>query len=95
MPTIAYKVQIRSRGVSVSGQVCYDDGCSPTDETDWWRVYAYKGDIVSIAFSGTLPNPDWLCIWGDGWEGDYSIHDSNGGQIASLALLMIFNWNIE
>ena len=75
-----------TEGVSVSGQVCYDDGCSPTDETDWWRVYAYKGDIVSISFSGTLPNPDWLCIWGDGWEGDYSIHDSNGGQIASLAL---------
>ena len=75
-----------TEGVSVSGQVCYDDGCSPTDETDWWRVYAYKGDIVSISFSGTLPNPDWLCIWGDGWEGDYYIQDSNGGQIASLAL---------
>ena len=73
-------------GVSASGQVCYDDGCSPNDEIDWWRVYAFKGDIVSISFSGTLPNPDWLCFWGDGWEGDYSIHDAGGGQIASLAL---------
>ena len=63
-----------------------DDGCSPNDEVDWWRVYAYKGDIVSISFSGTLPNPDWLCFWGDGWEGDYSIHDAGGGQIASLSL---------
>ena len=44
-------------GVSASGQVCYDDGCSPTDEVDWWKVYAYKGDIVSVSFSGTLPNP--------------------------------------
>ena len=37
-------------GVSATGQVCYDDGCSPTDEIDWWKVYAYKGDIVSISF---------------------------------------------
>ena len=72
-------------GVSASGQVCYDDGCSPTDEIDWWKVYAYKGDIVSISFSGTIPNPEFWCI-DDGWEGDFSIHDSGGGQIASLSL---------
>ena len=77
---------ILTEGVSSSGYVCYDDGCSPTDQTDWWKVYAYKGDIVEISFSGTLPNPSLVCIWGDGWEGDYSIHDSSGSQIASLAL---------
>ena len=71
---------ILTEGVSTSGYVCYDDGCSPTDEIDWWKVYAYKGDIVSVSFSGTLPNPSLVCIWGDGWEGDFSIHDSNGGQ---------------
>ena len=26
---------------------------------------------------------------GDGWEGDYSIHDSNGGQIAYLLVMII------
>jgi hypothetical protein len=91
MPTTSADDSLQSantliEGVSASGQVCYDDGCSPNDEIDWWRVYAFKGDIVSISFSGTLPNPDWLCFWGDGWEGDYSIHDAGGGQIASLAL---------
>ena len=20
------------------GYVCYDDGCSPTDQVDWWKV---------------------------------------------------------
>ena len=59
---------ILTEGVSSSGYVCYDDGCSPTDQTDWWKVYAYKGDIVEISFSGTLPNPSLVCIWGDGWE---------------------------
>ena len=39
-------------GVYATGQVCYDDGWSPTDEIDWWKVYAYNGDIVSISFSG-------------------------------------------
>ncbi len=76
---------ILAEGVSSGGYVCYDDGCSPTDEVDWWKIYAYKGDIVSIAFSGNLPNPEFWCI-DDGWEGDYSIHDSGGGQIASLSM---------
>ena len=35
-------------GVSSNGYVCDPDGCSPNDGTDWWRIYAYKGDIVSI-----------------------------------------------
>ena len=77
---------VLTNGVSSNGYVCYDDGCSPTDQVDWWKVYAYSGDIVEVSFSGTMVNPSLLCVWGDGWEGDYSIHDSNGGQIASLAL---------
>ena len=77
---------VLTNGVSSSDYVCYDDGCSPTDQTDWWKLYAYKGDIVEISFSGTMVNPSLVCIWGDGWEGDFSIHDSNGAEIASLAL---------
>ena len=36
-------------GVSSNGYVCDPDGCSTNDGTDWWRIYAYQGDIVSIA----------------------------------------------
>ena len=61
-------------GVSASGQVCYDDGCSPNDEVDWWKIYAYMGDIVQVGFSGSMNNGAWWCP-GDGWEADYSLHD--------------------
>ncbi len=71
-------------GQSVNGYVCYDDGCSPTDQTDWWKAYAYKGDQVQISFSGSMNNGNWLCI-DDGWEADFSIHDSGGGQINSIS----------
>ena len=71
-------------GQSVNGYVCYDDGCSPTDQTDWWKAYAYKGDQVQISFSGSMNNGNWLCI-DDGWEADFSIHDSAGGQINSIS----------
>ena len=70
-------------GVSSNGYVCDPDGCSPNDGTDWWRIYAYKGDIVSIAFSGSMSNAAWWCP-GDGWEGDYSMHDESGSQVATM-----------
>ena len=44
-----------TNGVSTNGYVCYDDGCSPNDQTDWWKIYAYKGDIVQVGFSGRVP----------------------------------------
>ena len=69
---------VLTEGVSSSGYVCYEDECTPNDEVDWWKVYAYSGDIVEISFSGSIPNPAWWCP-GDGWEADYSIHDSSGG----------------
>ena len=71
-------------GVSSNGYVCDPDGCSSNDGTDWWRIYAYQGDIVSIAFSGSMNNAAWWCP-GDGWEADYSMHDETGSQVASMA----------
>ena len=71
-------------GVSSNGYVCDPDGCSTNDGTDWWRIYAYQGDIVSIAFSGSMNNAAWWCP-GDGWEADYSMHDETGSQVASMA----------
>ncbi len=76
---------ILTNGVSTNGYVCYDDGCSPNDETDWWKIRAYKGDIVEVAFSGSMNNAAWWCP-GDGWEADFSIHDSAGGALASQAM---------
>ena len=29
-----------TNGVSTNGYVCIDDGCSPEDEIDWWKIYA-------------------------------------------------------
>ena len=72
-------------GVSSNGYVCSNDGCAPTDETDWWKIYGYKGDIVQIGFSGSMNNPAWWCP-GDGWEADFSIHDSSGSQLSIQAL---------
>ena len=72
-------------GVSSNGYVCSDDGCAPTDETDWWKIYGYKGDIIQIGFSGSMNNPAWWCP-GDGWEADFSIHDSSASQISIQAL---------
>ena len=67
-----------------SEKVCYTDGCSPVDEVDWWKVNAFKGDVITISFQGKpLNNQDWLCFWGDGWEGDVSIHRPDGSEIGS------------
>ena len=74
-----------TNGVSDNGYVCYDDGCSPTDEVDWWKIYAYKGDIVQVGFSGSMNNPALVCLF-DGWEADFSIHDSTGSQLSSSAM---------
>jgi len=74
-----------SDGVSTNGYVCFDDGCSPNDEIDWWKINAFKGDIVQIGFTGSMNNGNWLCI-NDGWEADFSLHDSSGSQIASQAM---------
>ena len=71
-------------GVSSNGYVCDPDGCSSNDGTDWWRIYAYQGDIVSISFSGSMNNAAWWCP-GDGWEADYSMHDETGSQVASMS----------
>ena len=42
-----------TNGVSTNGYVCHDDGCSPNDQTDWWKMYAFMGDIVAVGFSGS------------------------------------------
>ena len=76
---------VLTNGVSTNGYVCYDDGCSPKDEVDGWKIYAYTGDIVQVGFSGSMNNGAWWCP-GDGWEADFSVHDSNGAQVASQAM---------
>ena len=75
---------VLTNGVSTNGYVCYDDGCSPTDEVDWWKIYAYKGDIVQVSFSGSGNN--MIPVIGDGWEADFSLHDSSGTQVAGQAM---------
>ena len=44
-----------------------------------------QGDIVQVGFSGSMNNGAWWCPW-DGWEADFSIHDSNGAQVASQSM---------
>ena len=74
-----------TNGVSSPGYVCSDDGCSPTDQTDWWKISGYKGDIIQISFSGSMNNGNIWCI-NDGWEGDFSIHGNSGNQIATTTV---------
>ena len=45
---------------SANGYVCYDDGCSPTDEVDWWKIFAYTGDAISVDASGNGNNMNIL-----------------------------------
>ena len=59
-------------GVSSSGYVCWDDGCSPTDKQDYWKIQGKMGDIVQVAFSGSMSNPNWLCF-NDGWDGTFTM----------------------
>ena len=49
-------------GVSSSGYVCSDDGCSPKDKQDYWKIQGKMGDIIQVTFSGSMSNPNWLCI---------------------------------
>ena len=59
-------------GVSSSGYVCSNDGCSPQDAKDYWKIQGKKGDIVQVTFSGSMSNPYWLCF-NDGWEGTFTM----------------------
>lgn len=59
-------------GVSSSGYVCSNDGCSPQDAKDYWKIQGKKGDIVQVTFSGSMSNPNWLCF-NDGWEGTFTM----------------------
>ena len=59
-------------GVSSSGYVCSNDGCSPQDAKDYWKIQGKKGDIVQVTFSGSMSNPAWWCV-GDGWEGTFTM----------------------
>ena len=43
---------ILTEGVSSSGYVCYDDGCSPTDQTDWWKSMLTKEILLRYHFQG-------------------------------------------
>ena len=74
-----------TNGVSANGYVCFDEGCSPTDEVDWWKIFAYKGDIVEVSFSASMNNAGWWCP-GDGWEADFSLYDAAGTQISTQAM---------
>ena len=55
-----------------------------TTKADFWKIEARKGDIVQIAFSGTMNGPAWWCP-GDGWTGRFSILNSQGATITDTA----------
>ena len=61
-------------GTSYTEWVCNGDGCSHgNDVRDYWKVDAINGDIVEVAVSGQMSNPDnGICtLFGaftDGWR---------------------------
>ena len=44
-------------GGSVSDYACYPDGCSPTDELDWYKILAVNGDVVELNITSGANNP--------------------------------------
>lgn len=71
-------------GVTSNGYVCNPDCDAGNDQADFWKIEARKGDIVQIAFSGTMNGPAWWCP-GDGWTGRFSILNSQGATIIDTA----------
>jgi len=71
-------------GVTSNGYVCNPDCDAGNDQADFWKIEARKGDIVQIAFSGTMNGPAWWCP-GDGWTGRFSILNSQGATIVDTA----------
>ena len=71
-------------GVTSNGYVCNPDCDAGNDQADFWKIEARKGDIVQIAFSGTMNGPAWWCP-GDGWTGRFSILNSQGATITDTA----------
>ena len=65
-------------GSTVNEYVCYTDGCNPNDERDWWTIYAYTGDVIDVAASGSGNNMNIWCFASDGWEAKVKITNSNG-----------------
>ncbi len=61
-------------GVTASGYVSKDG-----DTTDWWKIYAYYGDVFQISV-------DTCCAaWYDGHDGTMGLYDSAGNELASTS----------
>ena len=71
-------------GSTVNEYVCYSDGCNPTDERDWWTIYAYTGDVIDVEASGNGNNMNIWCFASDGWEAKVKITNSNGTACSLL-----------
>ncbi len=63
-------------GQSVTENVDYDG-----DAIDWWKIYAYTGDVLEIDVSSSMSNPMWICI-NDGYTGKVKITDSSEATLA-------------
>lgn len=61
-------------GVTASGDVDKDG-----DTTDWWKIYAYYGDVFQISV-------DTCCAdWWDGHDGTMGLYDSASNELASTS----------
>ena len=67
---------IMTDGNSASGNVDYDG-----DDIDWWKIFAYSGDIVQVSISSSMSNPAWWCP-GDGYTGKVKLTNSGGTLLA-------------
>lgn len=63
-------------GNSVTGNVDYDG-----DVRDWWKIYAYTGDVVEVSMTSSMSNPAWWCPF-DGYEGYIKLTDPLGNTLA-------------
>ena len=89
LPPVAADDNIQSAnpltdGVTSNGYVCDPDCDAGKDKQDFWKIEVRKGDIVQVAFSGSMNGPAWWCP-NDGWTGRFSLLDAQGGTIADTA----------
>ena len=68
--------ELMQDGQSINGNVDHDG-----DPNDWWKIYAYNGDVLEVSVSTSMSNPAIWCP-GDGYTGKVKLTDSSNTILA-------------
>ncbi len=77
VPTTSADDTLSTAAAMTDGATSSGDVDKDGDTTDWWKIYAYNGDVVRISV-------DTCCeSWFDGYDGQIGMYDSAGNELAS------------